>query len=260
MSESDKAAMAMSGSFLPRIYTVGHSNHQIEAFLKLISTHRIQELVDVRSIPSSGRFPQFKKRNLEQVCARRRVAYRHCPALGNKGVDGGIGALLKLPEGSAAIEELVAAARKATPCGGATAFMCAEADWRDCHRQVIAQQLLHQHGIVTTHIGRDGSLEPHPTGHVLPTHYGIAASSSCVDECCAPRSEAGYAGDQGDDLELAFQLSLQDGKPPSVSAEGLSSKLHEASAPKSEGPTPAEPEASCVQTQPPITRRWGKKR
>eukprot|EP00930_Biecheleria_cincta_P046120 TRINITY_DN31809_c0_g1_i1.p1 TRINITY_DN31809_c0_g1~~TRINITY_DN31809_c0_g1_i1.p1 ORF type:complete len:250 (+),score=40.46 TRINITY_DN31809_c0_g1_i1:114-863(+) len=249
----------MSEPFLPRIFTVGHSNHEIEAFFKLLSARRIQELVDVRSIPSSGRFPQFKKRNLEQFCARRGIVYRHCPALGNKGVDGGIAALLKQPEGAAAIEELVAAARKATPCGGATAFMCAEADWRDCHRQVVAQQLL-QHGVVTTHICRDGSLEPHPMDHVLPAHYGMAPSPSAVDECCTSGAEASYPGDQGGDLELAFRLSLQDSKPHDITADVLGSQLEKSSAPKSMEPSPAELEGLGVHTPAPVVRRWGKKK
>lgn len=260
MLPDDMVATAVSGPFLPRIFTIGHSNHEIQTFFNLLSARRIQELVDVRSIPSSGRFPHFKKRNLEQICARRKIVYRHCPALGNKGVDGGIAALLKRPEGSSAIKELVAAARKATPCGGATAFMCAEADWRDCHRQVVAQELL-QHGIVTTHICRDGSLEPHPADHVLPAHYGVAPrwmSAAYHDDCCTPGEDGGYTGDQAGDLEIAFQL--QGSKTGDLSAHVLSSQHDKASAPESKEPSPAESEGSGVRTQAPVARRWGRRK
>jgi len=78
---------------VPRIFTIGHSNHEVETFFRLLSTYRITDLVDVRSIPSSGRFPHFKKRSLEDQCSRRGISYRHCPALGNK--VGGIASLLK---------------------------------------------------------------------------------------------------------------------------------------------------------------------
>merc|ERR1719473_2588592 len=106
----------------PRIYSVGHSNHEAESFFKLLARYGVREIVDVRSIPSSGRFPHFKKRNLEKLCAARGVSYRHCPQLGNKGVDGGIAKLLRQPECEAALAVLAAAAMRATPFGGATSF------------------------------------------------------------------------------------------------------------------------------------------
>lgn len=180
----------MTSKFLPQIFTVGHSNHQAEAFFELLALYSVNELVDVRSIPSSGRFPHFKKRSLEQLCASHGVRYRHCPQLGNKGVDGGIAGLLRQAEGRVALAELASAARNTTLSGGVAAFMCAEADWRDCHRQVIAQKLLEEHGIVTTHIMRDGGVEAHPRNHVLPEYYGVTPRfMTRADFCCAAVDE-----------------------------------------------------------------------
>eukprot|EP00931_Biecheleriopsis_adriatica_P109930 TRINITY_DN84207_c0_g1_i1.p1 TRINITY_DN84207_c0_g1~~TRINITY_DN84207_c0_g1_i1.p1 ORF type:complete len:265 (-),score=49.82 TRINITY_DN84207_c0_g1_i1:53-847(-) len=251
------AAMDSQGEspFLPRIYTVGHSNHDIEPFFKLLSRHRVEALVDVRSIPSSGRFPQFKKRSLERLCASRGIGYRHCPELGNKGVDGGIAALLRKPEGRAALDELAASARKATPCGGATAFMCAEADWQDCHRQVIAQKLLEDYNIVTTHIARDGMAEPHPRGHVLPSHYGIVAAREAASplaqgacECCPPDGA-------DDDLAVGLALSLQRSSLGSLQTGQLTA----ASGGYPDMPA-AEPSQEATPSEPTRVRRWGKKR
>src|SRR5262245_39427046 len=42
-----------------RIYSIGHSNHPIEKFLRLLEQHRIELLVDVRSVPASRFAPQF---------------------------------------------------------------------------------------------------------------------------------------------------------------------------------------------------------
>lgn len=172
--------------FPPRIFTIGHSNHTVEAFFKLLARYRIRELVDVRSIPSSGRFPQFKKQSIEKLCSSNGLIYRHCPQLGNKGVDGGIAALLRKPEGRLALAELATAARSVTLCGPASAFMCAEADWRDCHRQVVAHKLLEEHGIVTSHILRNGEIERHPTDHVLPEYYGVQSRLALNETvaCC----------------------------------------------------------------------------
>ena len=58
----------------PRIFTVGHSNHDEDKFHGLLAMHDITHLVDVRRIPAS-RFTQFTKRQLEQNCARQGVRY-----------------------------------------------------------------------------------------------------------------------------------------------------------------------------------------
>ncbi len=46
---------------LKEIYTVGHSNHQIDYFLELIKFKEINCIVDVRSTPASSYSPQFNK-------------------------------------------------------------------------------------------------------------------------------------------------------------------------------------------------------
>merc|ERR1719409_1289883 len=88
------------------LYTVGHTNHTAESFFELLRRYRIFDLVDVRSIPSSGRFPHFKKRELDRACRERGISYMHCPELGNK--VGGICNLLQKPEGQERLLDLVA--------------------------------------------------------------------------------------------------------------------------------------------------------
>lgn len=187
-----------------RFFSVGHSNNEADQFFKLLEKHNVKELVDVRSIPSSGKFPHFKRNALQAQCQRRGIAYRHCPQLGNKGVDGGILALLATEDGAAALEKLASSARQATLLGPKTAMMCAEADWHECHRQVVAQRLLEEFGIVVAHIKRDGSLEHHPSDHVLPPYFGAARAPTLAPRfasaysaealCCAePSLHAGYS-------------------------------------------------------------------
>ena len=48
------------------IFTIGHSTHSKEAFLKLLQTHSVTAVADVRSAPFSRSNPQFNKRALEQ--------------------------------------------------------------------------------------------------------------------------------------------------------------------------------------------------
>jgi len=259
-----------------RLFSIGHSNHDPEPFFALLARHRIAALVDVRSIPSSQRFPHFKERALTAQCRRRGVSYRHCPELGNK--VGGIARLLAQPEGQAELEKLAAAVRPAPEA--ATAYMCAETDWRDCHRQVIAQRLLEDFGITSLHIMRDGSLEPHPIAHVLPSHYGVLAavrrppaSKSC--SCCT----ADAAADDNGVTEDIAKLTLTEGTLAAPfgrwrSTEAAAAAAAAAAAPSSDGapgcddytrhgqdvgaarlePPPEPPHESPLRP-----RRWGRK-
>ena len=200
---AETAETAEASRFLRgRLFSVGHSNNEADQFFKLLDRHNVKELVDVRSIPSSGKFPHFKRSALQQLCQRRGISYRHCPQLGNKGVDGGILALLATEDGAAALEKLAATASEATLMGPKTAIMCAEADWHECHRQVVAQRLLESFGVVVAHIKRDGSLEQHPQNHVLPPYFGakvaprFASAYSAEALCCAePAAFHGYPND-----------------------------------------------------------------
>eukprot|EP00439_Symbiodinium_sp_Y106_P050677 s876_g6.t1 len=256
-----------------RFFSVGHSNNEAGQFFKLLEKYNVKELVDVRSIPSSGKFPHFKRNALQTQCQRRGIAYRHCPQLGNKGVDGGILALLATEDGAAALEKLASSARQATLLGPKTAMMCAEADWRECHRQVVAQRLLEDFGIVVAHIKRDGSLEHHPSNHVLPPYFGAARAAtktmaprfasaySAEALCCAEPAlhESGYShvgpslagtghgvdGPLGDRASLAQQDFLQMPHPPPAPAPGADLP-----------PEPPSSEASGTEAKP--KRRWGR--
>ncbi len=41
------------------VYSIGHSNQSVKAFLELLRTHGIQILIDVRSSPYSKYVPHF---------------------------------------------------------------------------------------------------------------------------------------------------------------------------------------------------------
>ena len=51
----------------PKIYTIGHSNHEIETFINLLKTAKIDMIVDVRSAPFSKMYPHFNRDTLESV-------------------------------------------------------------------------------------------------------------------------------------------------------------------------------------------------
>jgi uncharacterized protein (DUF488 family) len=142
----------------------------------------VRTLVDVRRLPWSRRHPQFSQRALAERLAAAGIAYRHEPDLGghreprpdspNAGLRAaalrGYADHMATPGFRAALERLAAAEPPA-------AFLCAEADWRRCHRQLIADALLAR-GIGVRHLLAPGRDEPHrltPGAHVTPER-GVA--------------------------------------------------------------------------------------
>ena len=66
------------------IYTVGHSTHTKEAFLKLLDEAGIKKLVDVRAFPGSRKFPHFHEDRMKEWLPDHGIAYQHCPKLGGR--------------------------------------------------------------------------------------------------------------------------------------------------------------------------------
>src|SRR5262245_44876564 len=58
-----------------RLYSIGHSNHSIERFLHLLELHRIEALIDVRSVPYSRFSPQFSIHALRTAISEAGRAY-----------------------------------------------------------------------------------------------------------------------------------------------------------------------------------------
>ena len=155
----------------PQILTIGHSTHPIERFIGLTGEHSIEAIADVRRRPASRRNPQFNSRALEVSLEEAGIAYvpfgdelgglrRPRSAGARSTLSGALAAYAQhmqsaeFAAGLRRLEDLALAKR--------TAVMCAEGDWRNCHRQLIADALVAR-GWAVSHIDADGRLEPHPT-------------------------------------------------------------------------------------------------
>lgn len=132
------------------VYTVGHSTRTTRELIELLRAHRVEQVVDVRTIPRSRHNPQFDRLELSRSLHAVRLGYRHLKALGglrharadstNLGWRNasfrGFADHMQTDEFAAALARLekIAARRP-------TAIMCAEAvPWR-CHRSLIADAL-----------------------------------------------------------------------------------------------------------------------
>src|ERR1700693_6024772 len=64
------------------VFTIGHSTRGIEAFTRLLKSHGVRRVVDVRTIPRSRHNPQFNRDRLSLALHSARLHYRHLPGLG----------------------------------------------------------------------------------------------------------------------------------------------------------------------------------
>ena len=154
---------------MPTIWSIGHGARPPADFLALLGENGIRTLVDIRSFPVSRRHPHFGQAALETALSTAGIAYVHLKALGGRRREtassvhrairvGGFRAYANHMEsadfrdGYARLLEL---ARE-----GATAYMCAETVWWQCHRRLLSDRLLAD-GWGVVHILAPGKTGPH---------------------------------------------------------------------------------------------------
>jgi len=154
-----------------RIWTIGHSTRNIDAFISLLEENGIKLLADVRSLPGSKRYPQFNKETLAESLNAHGIRYEHFPELGGRRKSEpdsrntawrnasfrGYADYMETEEFHKGVERLLALAGEAGPA----AIMCAEAVWWRCHRSLISDYLKAR-GIDVMHILDANKVEPHP--------------------------------------------------------------------------------------------------
>jgi uncharacterized protein (DUF488 family) len=146
------------------IFTVGHSRHELEHFVKLLTLNGVTALADVRSSPFS-RVPHFNRDALAAAVRGYGIKYvplgRELGARREEGecyVDGQAvyELVAKLPLFREGIDRLIRGARDHV-----IALMCSEKEPLDCHRAVLVCRHLRFHGLQISHIHADGRLESH---------------------------------------------------------------------------------------------------
>jgi len=157
---------------MSHLYTVGHSTRSFEEFIELLRENDIGILVDVRSWPSSSRYPQFNRESLARSLGEDGVGYEWLgeqlggyrkKGLGEESPNkawrsmgfrnyadhtmteqfrGGIRRLLELAD------------------DGRVAVMCAEQLYWRCHRRIMSDYLTVK-GHTVTHILGKGKTKEH---------------------------------------------------------------------------------------------------
>jgi uncharacterized protein (DUF488 family) len=148
---------------MPVIITVGHSNIELEAFIRLLTMHHIEILADVRTAPYSRYAPQFNHDVLENAIPQHGIKYVFLGAtLGGRPADAPLDAggqpdyqsLAVREDFVGGIETLLGIARESRTC-----VLCSEEDPGHCHRGLLIGRVLSERGVTVIHIRGDGSTE-----------------------------------------------------------------------------------------------------
>jgi uncharacterized protein (DUF488 family) len=133
------------------IMTIGHSTRPIAEFVHLLKAHRVERLVDVRTVPRSRHNPQFNRDQLSPSLHSARIHYSYMAGLGafrRRSVDSinlgwrnasfrGYADYIQTAEFWEYLDAQIRLAEQER-----VAVMCAEAvPWR-CHRSLIPDAVL----------------------------------------------------------------------------------------------------------------------
>jgi uncharacterized protein (DUF488 family) len=143
------------------LYSIGHSNAEIDAFIDLLKLHDIEKLVDTRSQPFSRYSPHFNREALQRALIGANVEYifmgdliggrpdgeEHYFADGKPDYD----RMAEAPAYLSGIDQLIELGAQAR-----VAFMCSEADFKKCHRYKLITRTLVNRGLEVNHILHSG--------------------------------------------------------------------------------------------------------
>jgi uncharacterized protein (DUF488 family) len=147
----------------PTVWTVGHSNHELEAFVALVQRHQIAYLVDVRSYPYSRFAPHRNREELRSTMEARSLQYVFLGlALGGRPLHDDqfdahghalYGKMAEEPGFTEAIDQLLRGASEHR-----LALMCSCGQPNACHRRLLVGKVLCDRGAELRHILPDGAV------------------------------------------------------------------------------------------------------
>lgn len=149
----------------PIIYTVGHSTHQLDYFLELLTEYSVNCVVDVRSVAASSYNPQYNKEPLSNFLKNNQICYLHFAEefgarhsdpdlLDNDGkVD--FEKVKRSWNFKKGVERLWQGVEKRF----VIALMCSESEPLDCHRFSMIAKALEKDGFDVRHILKDKSIK-----------------------------------------------------------------------------------------------------
>jgi uncharacterized protein (DUF488 family) len=151
------------------LFTIGHSTRPWADFVALLKAWKIEEIIDVRTVPKSRAFPQFWKTRMQTALPKADIAYAHLVGLGGlrhskkdspntawrNASFRGYADYMQTSEFGTALKELNEHRKARRVC-----IMCSEAVWWRCHRRMIADAEVAS-GIPVKHVMTLTKATPH---------------------------------------------------------------------------------------------------
>ena len=147
-----------------KIYTIGHSNQDVQSFIELLKRHSIEVVVDVRFNPYSKYASQFNKKEIQGDIRDNGIKYMFMgKEIGGKPADlqfydsEGYVLYSKIAESpmfTKGIERLLKGITQYK-----VVLMCSEENPATCHRRLLIGRVLSDHGVDMLHIRSDGRVQ-----------------------------------------------------------------------------------------------------
>lgn len=151
------------------VFTIGYEGADLDTFLATLALAGVEHLVDVRDVPIS-RKRGFSKTKLAEALAVAGIGYTHLKPLGDPKAGreamkrGDYPAFLKIYDNhisscdsQRALDTAAEIARNA-----ATVLLCYERNPKQCHRTIVAEQLMRRDTFEIRHLGVGGVRKPLP--------------------------------------------------------------------------------------------------
>ena len=162
------------------LFTIGHSNHEPDIFLRLLRSSMIEVVIDIRSNPNSSWVSHANKQNLKRLLQSINVRYLFMgDVLGGHPSDsecfipqtGKVDYQLMQRKESfqQGITRVINGCNKYTIC-----LMCAEENPIHCHRSLLVGSALTKKGVNILHIRGDGRIQTDE--ELLKARAGVATN------------------------------------------------------------------------------------
>lgn len=154
------------------LISVGHGRLDRAGLTDLLVSAGVEALVDIRRYPASRRDPSVNSDELAAWLPSAGIAYRAEERLGGRRRRPGdapredpwwqveqfaaYAAHTRTPEFGAALTDLLEQSKRVS-----TAMMCSESVWWRCHRRLVADVAVLQHGHAVEHLMHDGRRSRH---------------------------------------------------------------------------------------------------
>lgn len=150
-----------------KIFTVGHSQHNIDYFISMLHTYEINYLIDVRSMPFSKYATEYNKEIVKVSLAESNIKYvfmgeNFGARPKNKDLYSAKGYLdfSKMKKSNKFLEGIDSLI-KGIDQGNRIALMCTEKEPIECHRAILVANAFFEKGIEVEHILADNTVQTH---------------------------------------------------------------------------------------------------